>query len=312
MNAGRRPPARPPGRPRRRGRSGAPLRELEGEGRGDRGATSSLDWTILKPSLQFGEGDGFFNVIAGLVRNNPVFVPVPGRGTSRFQPVHVGDVSRVVVRAFADPTTIGEAYELGGPHYWTYREIIAEVLAALGAKRTVVPMPVPLIALVAGAAEVVHLPFPVATDQLRQLRLDNVGPLGLIRERFGFEPRDHRWRPRLPAATPGRPGATRRRPASEPRPREWPAPRGPGGHRLAHRRRAPSRSARPASSRPPIRAPAVRNRPASSTPAMRRSRPALDRGRGGPLGALGHGRRPRDAGAGRALGGHRSRHQDHG
>ena len=153
-------------------------------------AASSLDWTILKPSLQFGEGDGFFNVLAGLVRNNPVFVPVPGRGTSRFQPIHVGDVSRVIVRAFADPTTIGQAYDLGGPTYRTYREITAAVLAALGAKRTVVPVPVPLIALVAGAAEIVHLPFPVATDQLRQLRLDNVGPLELIRERFGFEPRD--------------------------------------------------------------------------------------------------------------------------
>ena len=30
---------------------------------------SGLDWTILKPSLQFGEGDGFFNIIAGLVRH---------------------------------------------------------------------------------------------------------------------------------------------------------------------------------------------------------------------------------------------------
>jgi hypothetical protein len=50
-------------------------------------------------------------------------------------------------------------------------------------------MPVPLIRLVAGAAELVHLPFPVATDQLRQLRLDNIGPLDLIPTRFGFQPR---------------------------------------------------------------------------------------------------------------------------
>ena len=50
-------------------------------------------------------------------------------------------------------------------------------------------MPVALIRLVAGMAELVHIPFPVATDQLRQLRLDNVGPLDLIPSRFGFEPR---------------------------------------------------------------------------------------------------------------------------
>ena len=54
---------------------------------------SGLDWTILKPSLQFGEGDGFFNIIADLVRMSPGIVPVPGDGRSRFQPIHGGDVA---------------------------------------------------------------------------------------------------------------------------------------------------------------------------------------------------------------------------
>ena len=150
---------------------------------------SGLDWTILKPSLQFGEGDGFFNIVAGLVRLSPGVVPVPGDGSSRFQPIHTGDVAAVAVRALADPTTVGEAFELGGPRYWTYREITREVLTALGKRRLIVPMPVVLIRLVAGAAELVHLAFPVASDQLRQLRLDNIGPLDVIPTRFGFQPR---------------------------------------------------------------------------------------------------------------------------
>lgn len=150
---------------------------------------SGLDATILKPSLQFGPGDGFFNLIADLIRLSPGVVPVPGRGDSRFQPIHSGDVAKVVVASLADPSTIGQTFELGGPRYWTYREITAEVAQALGKQRAILPMPVPLIRLVAGAAEVVRFPFPVATDQLRQLRLDNIGPLGMIPTRFGFEPR---------------------------------------------------------------------------------------------------------------------------
>ncbi|MFL5675864.1 MAG: complex I NDUFA9 subunit family protein [Chloroflexota bacterium] len=150
---------------------------------------SGLDWTILKPSLQFGEGDGFFNIIARLVRLSPGVVPVPGNGRARFQPIHTDDVATVVVRSLADPTTVGGSFELGGPRYWTYREITAEVLSALGKRRLVIPMPVPLIRLVAGTSELVRIPFPVATDQLRQLRLDNIGPLDLIPSRFGFEPR---------------------------------------------------------------------------------------------------------------------------
>lgn len=150
---------------------------------------SGLDWTILKPSLQFGPGDGFFNIIAGLVRLSPGIVPVPGDGSARFQPIHAGDVARVVVACLGDRSTVGGTFELGGPRYWTYREITREVLTALGKRRAILPMPVPLIRLVAGTAELVHLPFPVATDQLRQLRLDNIGPLGLVAARFGFEPR---------------------------------------------------------------------------------------------------------------------------
>ena len=150
---------------------------------------SGLDWTILKPSLQFGPGDGFFNIIAGLVRLSPGIVPVPGDGKSRFQPIFVGDVATVMVHSLAEPSTIGETFELGGPRFWTYREITEEVLRALGKRRAILPMPIPLIRLVAGASELIHLPFPVATDQLRQLRLDNIGPLDLIRVRFGFEPR---------------------------------------------------------------------------------------------------------------------------
>jgi uncharacterized protein YbjT (DUF2867 family) len=150
---------------------------------------SGLDWTILKPSVQFGEGDGFFNIIAGLVRFAPGVVPLAGGGSARFQPIHSDDVATAVVKTLADPLTIAESIDLGGPRYWTYREITREVSDALGKRRLLVPMPVQLISLVARAAELVRLPFPVATDQLRQLRLDNIGALGLVRDRFGFEPR---------------------------------------------------------------------------------------------------------------------------
>ena len=151
-------------------------------------ADSGLDWTILKPSVQFGEGDGFFNIIAGLVRLSPGVVPLAGGGTARFQPIHSDDVAAVAVRALADPSTIGGTFELGGPRYWTYREITREISTALGKGRLLVPLPVPLISLVAGSAELVHLPFPVATDQLRQLKLDNIGPLDGVRQQLGWDP----------------------------------------------------------------------------------------------------------------------------
>ena len=151
---------------------------------------SGLDWTILKPSLLFGPRDGFFNIVAGLVRVPFPLVPVPGDGRSRFQPFHVADLALCLRLAVERPATIGEVFELGGPRTWTYREITAEVSRALGRRRLIVPVPLALIRLAAGTAEALRLRFfPVATDQLRQLALDNVGPLDGVHRAFGFVPR---------------------------------------------------------------------------------------------------------------------------
>jgi uncharacterized protein YbjT (DUF2867 family) len=151
---------------------------------------SSLDWTILKPSLLWGERDGFFNTVAGLVRTSPGIVPVPGNGSARFQPLAVTDAALAVRLSVERPATIGASYELGGPRYWTYRQITREVLRGMGRRRWIVSVPVPLIAAVARTAELVRLPFPVASDQLRQLKLDNIGPLDGFQSAFGVAPRD--------------------------------------------------------------------------------------------------------------------------
>jgi len=151
---------------------------------------SGLDWTILRPSLLFGPGDGFFNLVAGLVRLPLPIVPVPGRGGSRFQPLHVDDLARCLRLALEDRATVGRSFDLGGPRTWTYREIVEEVARALGRRRIVVPLPLPLLRLGARTAEALRIrSFPVATDQLRQLALDNTGPIDGVRRSFGFEPR---------------------------------------------------------------------------------------------------------------------------
>jgi nucleoside-diphosphate-sugar epimerase len=151
---------------------------------------SSLDWTILKPSLLWGERDGFFNVVAGLVRSAPGLVPVPGDGRARFQPLAATDAALAVRLSVERQAAVGATYELGGPRYWTYRQITREVLRGMGRRRLIVPVPVVLISLVARFAETLGLPFPVASDQLRQLGIDNIGPLGGYQEAFGIAPRE--------------------------------------------------------------------------------------------------------------------------
>jgi uncharacterized protein YbjT (DUF2867 family) len=150
---------------------------------------SGLDWTVLSPSVMYGPRDGFFNILADLVRLSPGVTPITGSGNARFQPFAVADLARAAVQAFDDDSTIRRELLLGGPRYWTYREIMEEVLRGMGKRRALVPMPVPLIRLVAASAEAGRLKFfPVATDQLRQLKLDNIGPLHAVREQLGWDP----------------------------------------------------------------------------------------------------------------------------
>ncbi|CAN5459454.1 NAD(P)H-binding protein [soil metagenome] len=153
-------------------------------------AASGLDWTILKPSVLWGERDGFFNLIALLVRISPGIVPVPAGATSRFQPFWVDDLARVVVEVLASPAdSVGRRYELGGPAYWTYRQMTEEVIRGMGKRRVILPLPLALIKSVARVSEMLRLPFPVASDQLRQLNLDNSTALDAVPAAFGFEPR---------------------------------------------------------------------------------------------------------------------------
>ncbi|HYO41949.1 MAG TPA: NAD(P)H-binding protein [Candidatus Limnocylindrales bacterium] len=150
---------------------------------------SGLDWTILSPSLLFGPRDGFFNILGDLVRMSPGIVPITGKGDARFQPLAIGDLAKAAVLVLGDDATVGREFPLGGPRYWTYREIVEEVLRGMGKKRALVPMPVAMIRLVATVSEKIRLPFPVATDQLRQLKHDNIGPVDSVKAGFGFDPR---------------------------------------------------------------------------------------------------------------------------
>ena len=107
----------------------------------------------------------------------PGIVPITGKGDARFQPLAIADLARAAVQALADDATVGREYPLGGPRYWTYREIVEEVLRGMGKRRAARPdagRPDPPRGR--GVGETVRLPFPVATDQLRQLKHDNIGP----------------------------------------------------------------------------------------------------------------------------------------
>lgn len=132
---------------------------------------SALAWTITRPSVIFGPGDGLFCRFAKLLKLMPV-LPL-ARATARFAPVYVGDVADALVRALEDPCTAGRVYELGGPDVMTLAEIVRYTRDCLGLKRAIVPLPDLLGRMQALACDFVP-GKPFSSDNFRSLLLDSV------------------------------------------------------------------------------------------------------------------------------------------
>lgn len=147
---------------------------------------SGLDWTVFRPSIVFGLGDGFVSLLAPIVRSNPGFIPVIGSGETRFQPVAVEDVARVFADALEKRESVGKAFEVGGPEVFTLNEIYREIAAAVGKPgKPLVHFPLWYGRLLARGFETVLAYPPLTRDQLKSLERDNVADVSATAAMFG-------------------------------------------------------------------------------------------------------------------------------
>ncbi len=151
-------------------------------------AASSLKWTAFRPSVIWGPEDEFANTFARLVPFSPLIFPIIGTKETKFQPVWVEDVATCVVAALEDPETIGQEFELGGPEILTLEEIERRTLEAVGARRWMVRLPMPLIRLVVMFMERFLPNPPVTRSLLELLQVSNVTRQNAI-HRFVEQPR---------------------------------------------------------------------------------------------------------------------------
>jgi uncharacterized protein YbjT (DUF2867 family) len=151
---------------------------------------SSLDWVVLRPSLMFGTGDGFFNLVKTTLQYwSPGIVAIPGKGDTRFQPLSVDDLAIGVEKSVTDAGRAGSVYELGGPEHLTYRQIVDAVMRATGVRRLKVGIPIPVISALTAVTDRVLPVFPVSHDQIRSLERPNFTDLDAFERTFGVTPR---------------------------------------------------------------------------------------------------------------------------
>jgi len=149
-------------------------------------ATLDLDWTVLRPSLVYGEDSPSSKLFRFLARL-PV-IPVVADGGQWLQPIHVEDLARIVIRLLEDGAAHGEVLELGGPSRVTYRDFLAELRASLhesGSRFLRVPLAVARLG--AQASDLVGI-GPVGMDTLSMLVDGNVTTANRARALLGRDP----------------------------------------------------------------------------------------------------------------------------
>jgi NADH dehydrogenase len=129
---------------------------------------SGLRYALVRPSWAYGPEDKALNKFVAIARLSPV-IPFPapfslGRlrfSDQRIQPVSVDDIALAIVRIFERDDAWGKTFEIGSREVLTMREVVATMLTVMGKKRTMIPVPAPLMKM--ATAPLVVLPTPPLT-----------------------------------------------------------------------------------------------------------------------------------------------------
>jgi uncharacterized protein YbjT (DUF2867 family) len=149
---------------------------------------SGIDYTILRTAIVFGNNDGFTTGLAQLLSSIPRFFVVPGDGESILQPIWVEDLATCMLWALDDPATNNQMYEIGGPEYLTFNEIVLTVIDALGLRRRLIHMRQPYMRALTVFLENIIPTTPVSVYWLDYLATNRASNLDSVPRLFNLMP----------------------------------------------------------------------------------------------------------------------------
>ncbi len=142
--------------------------------------------TILRQSYIYGPGDipldgwggrsaSFFHKLRD---GEPLLLPSDGRAL--LHPGHVGDLARAFLHAALRPQSIGQVYNVAGPHAIMMRDYVALLAEALGVEPQFTFAPL----------QEVHARYPEQTNErgLRFISQHMCGSITKAKEQLGWEP----------------------------------------------------------------------------------------------------------------------------
>lgn len=151
--------------------------------------SSPLPWTILRPSLVYGDGSyGGTSLLRGLA-GIPFITPLAGDGRYEFTPIHCADLARAVSDICGNSRFFGVTLEPVGPDMMNLQDLLERVRIWLGFGRPrFIRVPITALRLFGWLGDIAGS-GPVATNSLKQLIAGNAGDSLSFSRAIGFEPR---------------------------------------------------------------------------------------------------------------------------
>lgn len=149
---------------------------------------SGIDFTIIRAAIVFGRNDGFTTGLAQLLSTLPRFFFVPGDGESLLQPLWVEDLATCLTWALDDERTFNQMYEIGGPEYLTFNQVVTTILEVIGIQRTVIHLRQPYLRALTVFLENLLPSTPVSVYWLDYLATNRASNLDAIPRLFNLMP----------------------------------------------------------------------------------------------------------------------------
>ena len=154
------------------------------------------DWTIIRPSLIFGNSNGkkeFCNELKKDMLSLPIPAPaffsglnIFSAGEFKMSPIHVRDVSKIFIDCINNNHAFKKVYDLGGENY-TWKEIISIISKAYNKDKMISPAPTLFVYLVAFLFDRFDW-FPISRDQITMLLEGNTCESDIIFKRYNIKP----------------------------------------------------------------------------------------------------------------------------
>jgi uncharacterized protein YbjT (DUF2867 family) len=151
--------------------------------------TSGLDWTILRPTMIYGDaGDRNLSRLLRLLHRAAV-LPVPDTGHCLHQPVHVADVTAAVLAALQRAAAIGALYDVAGPEPLPFTELLHTCARAVRSRTRLIQVPITPLVTLARGYELLSRHPRVRAEQLLRLTEDKAFPIDDAISDLGYAPR---------------------------------------------------------------------------------------------------------------------------